>query len=132
MLSIDPLRDMQDVQPRAHCPVCGAELYEYDAGDLCPACEEEANMEESLKRVIDLAAQLQEALAECPGVLSVHLHNPGIPFDGVHIYRPETLHLGPMEDDPAYNDGKRWVHAVIGGVRVFGALHESKEENENE
>lgn len=41
MLSIDPLRDMQDVQPRAHCPVCGAELYEYDAGPLCPACEEE-------------------------------------------------------------------------------------------
>ena len=41
MLSIDPLRDMQDVQPRAHCPVCGAELYEYDAGPLCPACKEE-------------------------------------------------------------------------------------------
>lgn len=43
MLSIDPLRDMQDVQPRAHCPVCGAELYEYDTGDLCPECEEEEN-----------------------------------------------------------------------------------------
>lgn len=128
----NPLRDMQDTAPRAYCPVCGAELYEYDAGPLCPACEEEANMEESLKRVIDLAAQLQEALAECPGVLSVHLHNPGIPFDGVHIYRPETLHLGHMEDDPAYNDGKRWVRAVIGGVRVFGALHESKEDGKNE
>lgn len=36
-----PYQDMQDVQPRAHCPVCGAELYEYDAGPLCPACEEE-------------------------------------------------------------------------------------------
>lgn len=29
-----PYQDMQDVQPRAHCPVCGAELYEYD-GDFC-------------------------------------------------------------------------------------------------
>ena len=84
-------------------------------------------MEDSLKRVIDLAAQLREALAECPGVLSVHLHNPGIPFDGVHIYRPETLHLGPMEDDPAYGE-PGWVHTVIGGVRVFGMLHESKED----
>lgn len=36
-----PYQDMQDVQPRAHCPVCGAELYEYD-GDFCsPECEKE-------------------------------------------------------------------------------------------
>lgn len=127
MIRANPLRDMQDIPPRAHCPVCGAELYEYDAGPLCPACEEEANMEENLKRVIDLAAQLQEALAECPGVLSVHLHNPGTRFDGVHVYRPEVQDLGPMEADPAYG-GTGWVHAVIGGVRVFGALHESKED----
>lgn len=37
------LQDMQDVEPRAYCPVCGAELYEYDTGDLCPECEEEEN-----------------------------------------------------------------------------------------
>ena len=87
-------------------------------------------MEESLKRVIGLAAQLKEALAECPGVLAVHLNNPGCRFDGVHVYQPEDLDLGPMEADPAYEDG-RWVQAVIGGVRVFGALH-GEEENKHE
>ena len=88
-------------------------------------------MDEKLKRVLELTAQLHEVVEACPDVLSVHL-NPGMRVDGVHVYRPEDLDLGPMEADPAYNDGKRWVHAVIGGVRVFGALHESKEENENE
>lgn len=45
MLSIDPLRDMQDIPPRAHCPVCGAVLFEYDPGDLCPDCEEREEKE---------------------------------------------------------------------------------------
>lgn len=40
-----PYQGMQDVQPRAHCPVCGAELYEYD-GDFCsPECEAECEKE---------------------------------------------------------------------------------------
>ena len=43
MIRANPLRDMQDIPPRAHCPVCGAGLYEYDAGPLCPECEEEEN-----------------------------------------------------------------------------------------
>lgn len=41
MLSIDPLRDMQDQPARAYCRICGAELFEYDAGPLCPKCEKE-------------------------------------------------------------------------------------------
>lgn len=32
--------DMQDVEPRAYCRICDAELFEYDPGDLCPDCEE--------------------------------------------------------------------------------------------
>lgn len=40
-----PYQDMQDVQPRAHCPVCGAELYEYDDGDLCQTCKEREEKE---------------------------------------------------------------------------------------
>lgn len=35
-----PLRDMQDMEARAYCPICGGELYEYD-GDICRYCEEE-------------------------------------------------------------------------------------------
>ena len=42
-VSIYPLRDMQDTAPRAYCRICGAELYEYETGDLCPECEEEEN-----------------------------------------------------------------------------------------
>ena len=41
MVSLYPLRDMQDIPPRAYCRICGAELYEYDAGPICPECEEE-------------------------------------------------------------------------------------------
>ena len=40
MLSIDPLRDMQDQPARDRCRICDAELFEYDHGDLCPDCEE--------------------------------------------------------------------------------------------
>lgn len=40
MLSIDPLRDMQDQPARARCGRCGAELFEYDPGGLCPDCQE--------------------------------------------------------------------------------------------
>ena len=36
---IYPLRDMQDQPARARCGRCGAELFEYDAGPLCPECE---------------------------------------------------------------------------------------------
>ncbi len=45
MISIFPLRDMQDQHARARCRICQAELFEYDAGDLCPGCEEEENEE---------------------------------------------------------------------------------------
>lgn len=45
MIRANPLRDMQDIPPRAHCPVCGAELYEFD-GDFCsPECEAECEKE---------------------------------------------------------------------------------------
>ena len=46
MIRANPLRDMQDIPPRAYCRICGAELYEYDAGDLCPSCREEKENEE--------------------------------------------------------------------------------------
>lgn len=42
-VSMYPLRDMQDTAPRAYCRICGADLYEYDTGPLCPECEEEEN-----------------------------------------------------------------------------------------
>lgn len=45
MLSIDPLRDMQDQPARAHCIICKAELFEYDAGDLCQTCKEREEKE---------------------------------------------------------------------------------------
>ena len=45
-VSIYPLRDMQDQAARDRCRICGAELYEYDAGDLCPSCREEKENEE--------------------------------------------------------------------------------------
>lgn len=86
-------------------------------------------MDERLKRVIELTAQLKEAVEACDDVLSVHLHNTAIRNDGVHVYRPETLNLGPMEADPECEDGLRWMHAVIDGVLVYGALYESKEED---
>ena len=35
------LRDPQDVEPRAYCRICKAELYEYDEGDLCERCKED-------------------------------------------------------------------------------------------
>lgn len=87
-------------------------------------------MDEKLKRVLELTAQLHEAVEACPDVLSVYLPSPGTRFDGVHVYRPEDLDLGPMEADPAYGE-PGWVHTVIGGVRVFGALH-GEEENKHE
>lgn len=35
------MRDVQCDPPVAYCPRCGAELYRYDAGPLCPDCEQE-------------------------------------------------------------------------------------------
>ena len=46
MLSIDPLRDKQDVPHAAVCDRCGKELYEWEVREgewgeiLCPECEE--------------------------------------------------------------------------------------------
>lgn len=83
-------------------------------------------MDEKLKRVIELTAQLNEAVEACDDVLSVHLHKTPIRNDGVHVYRPETLNLGPMEADPECEDGLRWMHATIDGVLVYGALYEEE------
>ena len=38
-------RDIQQEPPRAYCALCGAELYTYDEGDLCPTCEEEEEVQ---------------------------------------------------------------------------------------
>ena len=35
------LRDVQLEAPAAYCRRCGAELYRYDDGPLCPGCEQE-------------------------------------------------------------------------------------------
>ena len=35
------LRDKQQDPPVAYCLRCGAELYRYDTGPLCPDCEQE-------------------------------------------------------------------------------------------
>lgn len=45
MIRLNPLQDMQDVEPRSRCRICDAELYEYD-GDFCsPECEAECEKE---------------------------------------------------------------------------------------
>ena len=35
------LKDKQAEPPAAYCRQCGAELYRYDTGPLCPECEQE-------------------------------------------------------------------------------------------
>lgn len=46
MIRLNPLQDMQDVEPRSRCRICDAELFEYDPRDLCPSCREEKENEE--------------------------------------------------------------------------------------
>lgn len=91
-------------------------------------------MDERLKRVIELTAQLKEAVEACPDVLSVCLPNFGSETTnyGVHVYQPEDIGLGPMGIYRVDGDGQSWVRADIGGVNVFGALHESKGDGKNE
>ena len=69
MLPLNPLRDKQQDPPTGYCARCGAELYRYDRGPLCPECERDESVDEKLKKIVDLARQLKEVVCDCPDVL---------------------------------------------------------------
>lgn len=81
-------------------------------------------MNDKLKKVIELANQLQEAVDECENkVLSVTIR----PYNhdsatGVHIYKPNPGEFDGMEFDGQDKYGNRWFKSLFYGVRVYGAV----------
>ena len=89
-------------------------------------------MDAKLERVIELVAQLQEAMKECDDVIGVTLtHVTGRMWGNLHVYKPETLGLGPL--DACYTDsrGRKWGKTVINGVEIVGTFGTEAATNES-
>lgn len=88
-------------------------------------------MDAKLERVIDLAAQLQEAMKDCDDVVGITLtHVTDRMYGNLHVYKPETLGLGPLT--ACYTDkfGRKWGKRVINGVEIVGTFGTGGDNNE--
>ena len=80
-------------------------------------------MNDNLKRVIELANQLQEAVLECENVLYVSVgQEPNRANTGIHVYRPDTEDIQGMEFTDQDKYGNRWFCSTRYGVNVYGAV----------
>ena len=88
-------------------------------------------MDAKLERVIELTAQLREAMKECDEAIGVTLtHAAGRMWGNLHVYKPETLGLGPLTF--CYTDklGRKWGKTVINGVEIVGTFETEGISNE--
>lgn len=120
----DPLRDKQQDPPTGYCARCGAELYRYDRGPLCPECERDESVDEKLKKIVDLARQLKEVVCDCPDVLSVYVDNPPAgcsDFTRAHV-SVEVISKLHGAEFYQQRDGYRWFKTDEYGFRIIGAV----------
>lgn len=87
-------------------------------------------MDAKLERLIDLAAQFQEAMKECDCVLGYNISKfPGV-RGVVHVYNPDKLGIPGLVLDFTDSNGDDWVKASIRGVDVFGRVIKEVTSNE--
>lgn len=81
-------------------------------------------MKDKLKKVIELANQLQEAVNECADdVLSVDIYRSGDTLtSGIHIYNPDPDKFDGMKFSGQDMYGNRWFENRSYGVRLYGAV----------
>lgn len=81
-------------------------------------------MTEKLKRVLELANELQEAVNECADdVLSVTIRPGGVwETSGVHIYKLKPWDFDGMSFRKQDDNGNRWFSTDSYGVPVFGSV----------
>lgn len=82
-------------------------------------------MNEKLKRVVELANQLQEAVNECD-VLSVCIERDGSAIES-YILIYDISNLDGLEFDRD-TDGMRWFHTNTYGFRIDGTVRGGDEE----
>lgn len=88
-------------------------------------------MDAELERVIELAAQLQEAMKECDCVLGYNVtHIAGVIDGELHISYPDKFGFTDLELDYIDKVGQQWVKTSYGGVEICGIL--SREVGTNE
>lgn len=89
-------------------------------------------MDEKLKRVIGLAAQLQEAMKECECVLGYNVtHIAGVIDGRLHISYPDKFGFTDLEPDYIDKVGEQWVKTSYGGVEICGILSREAATNES-
>lgn len=88
-------------------------------------------MDDKLKRVIELANELNQAVAECKCVISVsvdgktHIRRPEMKStSGVHISSPENHELDGLYVLRRDFDGTLWIATHEYGVALFGAAYD--------
>lgn len=82
-------------------------------------------MNDKLKKVIELANQLQNAVDQLEEgcVLAVNIYRKGDTLpSGIHIYRPDRYDLDGLMFDNQDDSGDRWFHTDSYGVRVYGSV----------
>lgn len=80
-------------------------------------------MNDNLKKVIELANQLQEAVNECDGVLSVGINPKGdILPSGVHVQNQLACDLDGMEFSGQDMYGTKWFRTQRYGVPVYSLV----------
>lgn len=88
-------------------------------------------MDAKLERVIVLMGMLQDAVKDCDDVIGITLtHVTDRMWGNLHVYKPETLGLGPL--DACYTDsrGRKWGKTVINGVEIVGTYGTEGASNE--
>ena len=89
-------------------------------------------MDERLKRVIELTAQLKEAVNACRDiVISADVSKFQDDIWGVHVTRPETRSLGPLSPKFLSGDGS-WMGTTVDGVPVYGKTDDRTGGEKNE
>lgn len=86
-------------------------------------------MDGKLKRVVELANQLQEAALECGCVISVSIDGDrrNRINTGIHVWKPQSEGVEGLEFYEQDNDGTRWFNSWIYGINIFGAVRGDEE-----
>lgn len=81
-------------------------------------------MDGKLKRVVELANQLQEAALACDCVISVSVDGDRRSRinTGIHVWKPDREGVEGLEFYEQGNDGTRWFNSRTYGINIFGAV----------
>ena len=88
-------------------------------------------MDAKLERIIELTRMLQEAMGDCDDVIGVTLnHATDRMYGNLHVYKPETIGLGPLTACYVDSFGRKWGKTVINGVEIIGTFETEGTSNE--